>query len=403
MVTDLYVQLSRDEISNDLFSKDYEEDVKRVSEEIKQKNDKVVVLTLNENLSYALAKNYGEKIDLVALVFPMFFMLVSCLVVYSIISRLILEERGIIGCYRSLGISKKMILFKYFLLTFISCLIGAIFGFFFGIYFIPAVIYPAYEAMFLMPTMTSTRVILPGILMSFFVLFFISLITIFSIQSLFSLPPCDLFRPKSPKVGKKILLERIPFLWKHFSFKYKSSFRNIFRYKINFLLTVISVSGSTALAFAGFGLFAIAISPNTTEIPLRMADSFAIISLVIILFAAVLCVLVLFNIANMNVQERKREIATLRVLGYQQKEVSLYIYREINIMTLIGIVIGIPFGYCLLDFLFSFLDFGNIQNVNWYFYLFTILVVVIFVIIAEILLVSKIRHIDMNASLKSND
>lgn len=403
MITDLYIKLSSDVVSSDLFSDRYLEDVKKIAAEIKAIDEDVVVLTLEENLSYALTKNYGEKIDLVASVFPLFFMLVSCLVVYSIIHRLILEERSIIGCYRSLGISKFMIIFKYFLLTFFSCLIGAILGFLLGIYMIPAVVYPAYDAMFLMPSMTHVRVILPGIVMSIVVLLFISLITIFSVRSLFLEKPCSLLRPKVPSSGKKILLERIPFLWDHFSFKYKSTFRNIFRYKVNLVLTIISVAGSTALTFAGFGLFAIAISPNTTEIPISMADSFAIISMVIILFAALLCVLVIFNIANMNVQERKREIATLRVLGYQQNEVSQYIYREINLMTVLGVIVGIPLGYLLLNFLFECLDFGNIQNVNWYFYLITIVVVVLFILIAEVLLISKIRRIDMNASLKSNE
>ena len=99
-----------------------------------------------------------------------------------------------------------------------------------------------------------------------------------------------------------------------------------------------------------------------------MADSFSLISVVIIAFAAILCILVIFNITNMNIGERKREIATLRVLGYQQSEVSLYIYREINITTMLGVLLGIPLGYLLLNFLFEFLEFGNIKNVNWYFW-----------------------------------
>lgn len=134
-----------------------------------------------------------------------------------------------------------------------------------------------------------------------------------------------------------------------------------------------------------------------------MADSFSLISVVIIAFAAILCILVIFNITNMNIGERKREIATLRVLGYQQSEVSLYIYREINITTMLGVLLGIPLGYLLLNFLFEFLEFGNIKNVNWYYYGITVVMSVVFVLVAEILLNKKIHKVDMNGSLKSNE
>lgn len=400
-ITDLYVKIFSDNL--ELFSDAYLDKVSFVAEQIKSENSNVFVLTLKENLSYALAKNYGEKIDFVSFIFPIFFIVVSCLVVYSIITRLILEERSILGCYRSLGISKVMIVFKYFGLSFLVCLLGCLFGFFLGLYLLPNVIYPAYDAMFFMPEMTSYRVVLPGIFMIFLVLIFISIISIVCIWKQMKEQPCNLLRAKTPKAGQKIFLEYIPFLWKHFSFKYKSTFRNVFRYRVNFILTVVSVAGSTALAFAGFGLFSVAVNPNTTEIPLSMADSFAMISLVIILFAAILCILVIFNIANMNVQERTREIASLRVLGYQQKEVCQYIYREINIMTFIGLCFGMPLGYFLLKFLFDFLDFGSMQNVMWYYYFLTIFVVILFAITAELLLIYKIHHVDMNASLKSNE
>ena len=134
-----------------------------------------------------------------------------------------------------------------------------------------------------------------------------------------------------------------------------------------------------------------------------MADSFSLISVVIIAFAAILCILVIFNITNMNIGERKREIATLRVLGYQQSEVSLYIYREINITTMLGVLLGIPLGYLLLNFLFEFLEFGNIKNVNWYYYGITVVMSVVFVLVAEILLNKKIHKVAMNGSLKSNE
>ena len=402
IITDLYVKIDSKNISN-IFSKKYEKEINKIVKSIENENPDFVVLPLSKNLSFELTKSYGEKIDLIASIFPLFFIVITGLVVYSTITRLINEEREIIGCYRSLGISKKMVVIKYILFIFSSCLIGSILGFFIGINLIPTVIYPAFEAMFYMPEMTSYRDIWPGVITGSVMLTILCIITIYSSVHLMKGAPAKLLRPKTPKSGKKILLERIPFLWTKLSFKYKSTFRNIFRYKINLLMTIISVAGSTALTFAGFGLYSIAINPNTTEIPASMADSFALISLVIIAFAAVLCVLVVFNITNMNIEERTREMATLRVLGYQKNEVRSYIYREINITTIMGIIIGMPLGYVFLNFLFKYLEFGNIENVSWQFYLITIIIVMVFVLIAEFLLKRKIDNIDMNGSLKSVD
>lgn len=403
LTTDLYVKLDDKKVSKNIFSNEYEKEVKKIKKSIKKNYPNLVVLSLEENLSYALIKSYGEKIELVAAIFPLFFILVSSLVVYSTMNRLIEEERAIIGCYRSLGISKTAIAMKYTLFTFSMCLIGSIIGFFIGIDLLPTVIYPAYDALFYMPKMTSYRVVMPGIVTAITMLIVLSFITIYSVITEMKGAPSQLLRPKSPKVGGKILLERIPFLWKRLPFKYKSSLRNVFRYKVNLAMTVLSVAGSTALTFAGFGLYAIAINPKTTEIPQSMANSFAMISAVIIAFAAILCILVIFNITNMNIGERKREIATLRVLGYEQQEVSLYIYREINITTIIGVFFGIPLGYLLLNFLFEFLEFGNIKNVDWYYYVITIIMSIVFVLLAELLLNRKIHKVDMNGSLKSNE
>jgi len=397
IVTDLYLKVRQ---SENIFTSVYEELVEEGKSFVSVLPN-TIILSLSENLSFSLAKNYGDKISFLAFLFPVFFILISALVVYSTIKRLIEEEREVIGCYRSLGISKGLIVFKYFLFALIPCIIGSLAGFFVGIHLFPHVIYPAFDALFYMPIMTEKRFIWPGLFTAFLMLLLLIFIPLVVIFREMRGATSELLKPKSPKSGKKIWLEKLPFLWGHFSFKYKSSFRNIFRYKANFWMTFLSVAGGCALTFAGFGLYAIAVNPNTTEIPIRMADSFSLISLVIILFAALLCVLVIFNVTNMNIQERKREIATLRVLGYQQKEVCLYIYREINLMSILGILGGILIGYYFLNFIFHFLEFGTIQDVNWYYYLLTIFVVCFFVFLAQLLLIHKIRHIDMNGSLKS--
>lgn len=402
IITDLYMKANLEK-TRKIFKKDYKDEIKNLKEEFTQIDPEVAVLTLEENMSYKVTENYGEKIQVIASIFPLFFVLVACLVIYSTINRLIQEERNIMACYRSLGIPKSWIILKYYFFSFFPCFVGAILGFFLGIHFLPKILYPAFTSVFYMPEMTKTKEILPGMITSCLILILISIISISLSWKVLKEKPSELLKAKSPKQGKKILLEKIPWLWKLFSFKYKSAIRNIFRYKANLFMTLISVAGTTSLTFAGFGLYSVVTSPETTEIPISMADTFAIISSVIILFAATLCILVIFNITNMNIEERKKEIASLRVLGYHQKEVSMYIYREINITSILGILLGIPLGYFLLNFLFRYLEFGNIKNVLWFYYLITILLVMIFVFLSEIFLIRKIHNIDMNSSLKNNE
>ena len=157
---------------------------------------------------------------------------------------------------------------------------------------------------------------------------------------------------------------------------------------------------AAALVLAGFGLYDLSQHPEATGLPGGMAESFAPISLVVILFAAALCVLVVYNLTNMNIGERSREIATLKVLGYRAGEVAGYVYREVFIMAIFGIILG-PLGYGFLYFVFAYMDFGSMSVVQWQSYLYSVLLVFLFIILVDLLLIPKIRKIDMNASLKS--
>ncbi len=402
-VTDLYLEIDSLSKRADMFSGLYELEMQALKEKIEEAQENTVVLTLEENISYALVKGYGEKINVVAAIFPVFFILIVSLVVLTTMTRLIEDERGMIGCYRTLGFSKGKILLKYSVFSVAACLIGAIVGVAAGMYILPNVIYPSYNAMFYMGALTPTRVVMPGILSALVMAGAVWAITAYVLLKELSEKPSALLKAKSPKAGKRILLERIPWLWKRLKFRYKSSLRNVIRYKTHLVMTVVSVAGSTALVLAGFGLYNIALSPNTTTIPNSMADAFAMISLIVILFSALLCILVIFNLTNMNIQERNKEMATLRVLGYQHGEVGAYIYREVAIMTVIGIFFGIPLGVGLLAFVFGYLEFGLLADVRVLSYVFTVLLVFVFVAIVDVLLYRKVKKIDMNASLKSNE
>ena len=113
-----------------------------------------------------------------------------------------------------------------------------------------------------------------------------------------------------------------------------------------------------------------------------------------------LCGLVIYNLTNINVSERNREIATLMVLGYSDSEVSWYIFREIHIMSFIGAVLGVPIGLAFLTFVFHLINFGSIGEINWWTWILAPAVTMLFSVLSTLLLRRKIVKTDMNSSLK---
>ena len=129
----------------------------------------------------------------------------------------------------------------------------------------------------------------------------------------------------------------------------------------------------------------------------------AAIALVVIIFALLLCVFVIYNLTNLNVEERKKGIATLDVLGYHNGERLGYIYREIVMMAVVGALVGVGLGMALVSFVLVYLEFGSVWDAKWTSYVFSFALVMLFVVITDLLLASKILKIDMTTSLKSND
>ena len=395
VITDIYVKLSACSEFG-YFTKKYS---KTVNEEIKKLDlDNYAVLTLNENLSYAFLKNITEKVDVIAAVFPLFFILVVALVVLTTMSRLIEEDRSTIGCLKSLGYGEFKIVLKYILFTVFSTIIGSVIGMFIGSVFLPTIIYEAFGGLFYVPKMTKVLSFAFGLISSLFMVVAAFVVTLYLSKKISHKNPPELFLPQAPKPGKKVFLERIGFVWKHLKFKYKSTFRNIFRYVGRLLMVVISVSGSTALVFAGLSLLDISDKPIMVS-----GFSFFIedISIAIIAFSLALSILVLYNLTNMNIGERNREIATLKVLGYRNLEVYGYIFREIFIMSLMGTALGIPLGILLMFFIFNSLKFGGLDQISFATYMYSILSSILFTFLSFALLIRKINNVDMNDSLKS--
>ncbi|MDE7083447.1 MAG: ABC transporter permease [Clostridia bacterium] len=356
--------------------------------------DEVKIITLNDNYSFVSLKSYADKVMGIGLVLMVAFIFVTALVAQSTMTRLMEEERSQIACLRTLGYSSFKIVFKYVLFAMIAAGLGGVASYFVGLG-LAYLIYWVFNYSFTMPPASST-VALPFYLIVFFVIVAITLLaTLISGLKTTREAPANLLRPKPPKMGKKVFLERIPFIWNKLSFKYKSTMRNVLRYFGRFIMTVVSVAVSTALVLAGLALLDVCIF-GTINSPSVMA-----IAVVVIIFAGLLTAAVIYTLTNINVSERNRELATLKVLGYQEREVAGYIYREVYIDTVVGIIFGYPLSTLIMWLVFSVMSVGTIGGVSWFWWLIAPAIVMLFAFIVTLMLKRKIVKIDMNESLKA--
>ncbi|MGL4362913.1 MAG: FtsX-like permease family protein [Cellulosilyticaceae bacterium] len=214
------------------------------------------IYMLGRETNYGIV-NYGqatETMESISKIFPLFFFLVAALVCLTTMTRMVDEGRLGIGTYKALGYSTFEVMQKYILYAGIASLVGSIFGVLIGITVFPNIIYDAYRITFDTPDLIlkfePTYVIVSVVMM---VALTVSAAVVACLKELKD-QPSALMRPKAPQVGKKIMLERIPFIWSRFNFLQKIVARNIFRYKKKFLMTTIGIAGCTALLVAGLGL-----------------------------------------------------------------------------------------------------------------------------------------------------
>ncbi|MDR1794264.1 MAG: ABC transporter permease [Erysipelotrichaceae bacterium] len=201
--------------------------------------------------------NYGDAADRIAAIasiFPLFFYLVAALVALTTITRMVDEQRQLIGTFKALGYSKGTIALKYIIYAFSASFIGSIIGLAFGMQLFPLLVFKAWGIVYNVPRLYFESQ--PGLmLLSAGIGIGVSILA--ALTACFSelvASPAMLMRPKAPKNGKTILLERFPFLWKRLSFIWKVTMRNLFRYKQRFLMAIIGVAGSTCLLITAFGI-----------------------------------------------------------------------------------------------------------------------------------------------------
>ncbi len=542
-----------------------------------------------DNTSYKELINASDNLKKIGNIFPIIFFAISVLVSLISMMRMIEEDRVENGTLKSLGYNSFHITLKYVIYSLLATTIGSSVGAIFGSYMIPSVIWNIYKKVFFIPKfiyLLKSDYNALGLWICILCICGTSVIV--CIKNLREVP-ANLMRPKAPKSGKKILLERINFIWKKLKFSDKITIRNIFRYKSRVITTILGIAGCTSLILAGFGLKdsikdvidfqfnniikydkmlmtnesinqidiekellnddkvenftnvntqnikvlfneeqeVTMITPDdfnsisksislidlkTNNIIDNISDNSCIISektaklldidvgdkislldndnnkydikvsyiiknyinqylyinkntynnlfnnykinsilislkdedknskefdkkyisngyaltivdnddikssmndmlgsidsivAILIIAAASLAFVVLYNLSNINISERKREIATLKVLGFYPSEVDKYINRETVLLTILGIVIGLLFGSYLSHFIISTCEPDYImfdRHVYTLSYFYSLFITVIFTIIVTIVTHFNLKKINMVTSLKN--
>ena len=219
------------------------------------KDPKWYIFTREDNPGYSSYESDVYIIESVGKVFPIFFFLVAMLVCLTTMTRMVEEQRTQTGTMKALGYGKGTIMAKYLAYSSFASISGAVFGIVLCVIVFPIIIYSAYAMRYIVPGLEFVAT--PGIwvLVVLVCVFCTSLAVIMACYAELKESPAQLMRPKAPKAGKRVLLERIPFIWKRLNFNKKVTVRNLFRYKKRIFMTILGIAGCAALTFTGMGLF----------------------------------------------------------------------------------------------------------------------------------------------------
>lgn len=208
----------------------------------------------DDNPGYSEYGDNANRISSLSTVFPLFFFLIAALVSLTTMTRMVEEKRMEIGSLKAMGYKNSEIAFKFLVYASIASLSGAVLGLVVGYYLFPTIIFDAYGQLYNIPNFVtpwylsySVTGLLVAVLCTAGAAMIVLRIDLFS-------TPASLLRPKAPKAGQRILLERIKPIWARLSFIQKVTARNLFRYKQRMLMTVLGIAGCMALIITGFGL-----------------------------------------------------------------------------------------------------------------------------------------------------
>ncbi len=217
-------------------------------------NLKWYVLDRDSNTGYSSFKEDADRVDSIAKVFPVFFIIIAAFVCLTTMTRMVEEQRTEIGTLKALGYGSGAILSQYIFYSALASIFGAVSGLLIGFQLFPKVISGAYKLMYNYPDVIcsfrwdyAAGCIIASLLCT-------GLSSVIACRRELSVHPAQLMRPKPPKSGKRVLLERIKLIWNRLSFNSKVTARNVARYKNRVIMTVLGIGGCTALMLAGFGL-----------------------------------------------------------------------------------------------------------------------------------------------------
>lgn len=210
--------------------------------------------SLQDDYSVSTTYQQADSLNALAILFPALLYLVALLVSLTMMTRMVEEERLQIGTLKALGYGNNDISMKYLTYATIASVIGTILGLIVGYRFMQIIIYDAYMVGSMLEHPSPEVYPLDVFIATALSLLCTGVATLVTIRNSLRSSAAELMRPKAPKSGNRILLERVPFLWKRLTFLQKVSMRNLFRYKVRSIVTIIGLAGCTALLFMGFGL-----------------------------------------------------------------------------------------------------------------------------------------------------
>lgn len=241
---------------------EYNDSKREVEDELKEARKQLAdiskptwyIYDRSDDQTYSSYIDQTKSISNLSALFPLVFYAVAILVSLISMNRMVEDDRGEIGTFKSLGFTNREIRNKYLIFSLSATLIGGLIGIIIGLTLIPYLIFSIYRILFSIPDFQFT-LNLPSTLGGLFIaILCICGSSIITSNRILKDKPASLMRPKAPKNGKKILLEKIKPLWHHLKFSNKITIRNIFRYKKRVLVTIIGISGCTALMLCGFGI-----------------------------------------------------------------------------------------------------------------------------------------------------
>lgn len=212
------------------------------------------ILGRNSNVGYENFRQDSDRIDNIGRIFPIIFFMVAALVSLTAMTRMVQENRKEIGTLVALGYSKIDIVLHYLIYSYLASFIGSIIGMSFGFKVFPPLVMRAYSSLYTIPNYMTPFNVKLALESSLLAIFFITLSSLGAVLKELKESPMSLMRPKPPKDGKTIFLEKINFIWQTLSFMGKITVRNIFRYKVRFFMTLIGIAACTGLIITGFGL-----------------------------------------------------------------------------------------------------------------------------------------------------